>query len=75
MQRQQNQNIMLIGMYNKYIRWTCSEKSENSPIEPFTILEPQNPSIDDLYVVRKRPLTNFDALKLQKGNQKYKAIS
>ena len=38
------------------------------PTDPFTTpLEPQNPSIDELYVVRKRQSTDFEAINLWKG--------
>ena len=33
-----------------------------NPNDPFTILEPQNPLIDKLYVVRKRQSTDLKAL-------------
>ena len=39
----------------------------NHPTDLFTNMEPQNPGIDKLYVVRKRQSTDFEALKLGKG--------
>ena len=38
------------------------------PTSPFTILEPQNPWIDEFYVVQERRTTDFKALKLRKGS-------
>lgn len=35
--------------------------SLKAPIGPFTILEPHNQEIDDLYLVQKRRATGFDA--------------
>ena len=40
----------------------------NIPTSPFTILEPQNPWIDEFYVVPERPAADFIALKLQKSS-------
>ena len=39
-----------------------------SPTSPFTILETQNPWIDEFYVVQEHRATNFKALKLRKGS-------
>ena len=38
------------------------------PTSPFTILEPQNPWIDEFYVVRERRTTDFEHPKLGKGS-------
>ena len=41
---------------------------DSLPTDPFTILEPQKPSVDEFYVVQKqRQATNFKAPKLRKG--------
>ena len=43
-----------------------------NPIDPFTILEPDNPSIEELNVVRKRRSMNneiFDIVKESGGNE------
>ena len=39
----------------------------NNPDEPFTILEPQNPWINEFQAVQERRAMDFNALKLQKG--------
>ena len=43
-------------------------KASDCPTSPFTILEPQNPWIDEFYVVQKRRATDFKAPKLWKGS-------
>ena len=43
----------------------------NFPTSLFTVLEPQNPWIDEFYVVQERLATNFKASKLGKGSSGY----
>ena len=38
------------------------------PTSPFTIFEPQNPWIDEFYLMQERRATYFKALKLWKGS-------
>ena len=38
------------------------------PTSPYTTLEPQNPRIDEFYVVRELRATDFKAPKLGKGS-------
>ena len=37
-----------------------------NPIDPFPILEPRNSSIDELYVIMKGQLTDFEAFKCER---------
>ena len=43
-------------------------KRHQDPTSPFTILEPQNPWINEFYVVQKRRATDFKATKLWKDS-------
>ena len=46
-------------------RWTEFQVLQSrNPTNPFAILEPQNPWIDDFYVVQERHATDFKAPRL-----------
>ena len=40
------------------------KKKRRNPTDPFTILEPQNPSIYKVYKVQNYPTTDFEVVKL-----------
>ena len=57
------------------VREQESYKKDYCPTSPFTILEPQNPWIDEFYIVQERRVTDFKALKLWKGSSSGHLVS
>ena len=45
--------------------WSCRR---TCPTRPFPIIEPQNPGMDEIYVVQERRATDFKDPKLWKGS-------
>ena len=50
-------SYLVIAMFEK-------EKKAHNPTSPFTILEPQNPWLDEFYVAQERRATDFKDQKL-----------
>ena len=48
--------------------WTDGFAEVSYPTDSFTILEPQSPSIDELYVVQNHRSADFMAPKLRQGS-------
>ena len=56
-------------MLDQYVwHFICSFSSQPDPTEPFTILEPYDQEIGELYLVQERRVTDFEASKLRKGS-------
>ena len=47
--------------------WSMNSLNGNCPTSPFTILEPENPWIDEFYVAQERRATGFLSSKIVKG--------